>query len=265
VVLDPPVSFPDGTYQFQLTDKAGKTATKSATYVYHPVPDFLSDARVPEANAYFDTQRPTFSWDRVAGDTGDGAYLYSMRITDYSTDIRWYESPRSVATSFTLPADVNLPKGNSCKWRVNVMDASGNNYLRSDYRTFTINGPAYPVCDIKANGLDGQVTVSSSEPVSVTVSLDPGRKTGEEVEWACVAYTPFDPPLDWFSYVCPGSWIQGDLLYAVAPLSAIPGPVEVLYATLPVGRYFFLFSVQRPGGASDEPFHKVDMVEVEVR
>jgi len=141
VVLDPPVSLPDGTYDFELTDKSGKTVLKRATYVYHPIPDFASEARVPEANAYFDTQRPTFSWDRVKGDPGDGTYLYSVRINDYSTGIRWYESPRSSETSFTLPADLDLPRGSSYKWRVDVIDPSGNNYRTTDYRTFTINGP----------------------------------------------------------------------------------------------------------------------------
>jgi hypothetical protein len=64
-----------------------------------------------------------------------------VRITDYSTGIRWYESPRIAETSFTLPAELNLPKGSSYEWRVNVIDTSGSNYRATNYRTFTINGP----------------------------------------------------------------------------------------------------------------------------
>jgi len=65
-----------------------------------------------------------------------------MRTTDYSTGIRRYESPRIAETSFTLPAELNLPKGSSYKWRVNVIGTSRNNYRSTDYRTFTIKSPA---------------------------------------------------------------------------------------------------------------------------
>jgi hypothetical protein len=32
-----------------------------------------------------------------------------------------------------------------------------------------------------------------------------------------------------------------------------------------VGRYFFFFTVQKPDGTSDDPFHMMDTVEVEVK
>lgn len=164
---------------------------------------------MPADNAYFDTDRPTFSWSRVEGDPGDGTYLYNVRIMDYNTWIRWYESPRSPVTSFTIPHGVNLPKGNSYKWQVTVLDAAGNNFRGSTYRTFTINGSVYPVPDIKANGSDGPVILSSSEPVSLSICLDPGEYMGKNADWWVTAYTPLDPPNNWFSYVYPGGWKQG--------------------------------------------------------
>jgi len=147
--LDPPTqSIPDGTYTIEIEDNAGRAATPfTREYAYNPVPDFSADSRVPADNAYFNTGTPSFSWARVTGDPGDGSYRYSLRITDYITGIRWYDSPWSADTSFTLPKDLNLPRGSSYKWRVNVFGpgptgSSGtdwNNYRNSDYRTFTIN------------------------------------------------------------------------------------------------------------------------------
>ena len=152
VLLDPPTqSIPDGTYTVEIADNSGHTATSTINYAYNPVPDFSADSRVPADNAYLDTETPTFSWARVTGDTGDGSYRYSMRVTDYTTGIRWYDSPYGADTSFTLPADLDLPRGSSYKWRVNVYGPAGaggtnwNNYRTSDYRTFTINAE-HPSC-----------------------------------------------------------------------------------------------------------------------
>ncbi len=146
--LDPPTqSIPDGTYTIEITDESGNKNTTTTEYAYNPVPDFSSDTRVPAENAYFDTATPSFSWSRVTGDTGDGSYRYTIRIVDYADRIRWYDSPSSADTSFTLPESINLPRGSSYKWRVNVYGpaASGgtdsNNYRMSTYRTFTISAP----------------------------------------------------------------------------------------------------------------------------
>ena len=152
VYLNPPTQpVPDGAYTVEVADNSGHTATSAINYAYNPVPDFSEDSRVPADNAYLDTNTPTFSWARVAGDPGDGSYRYTMRIVDYANKIQWYNSPLSADTSFTLPADLDLPKGTSYKWRVNVYGPAGpggtdsNNYRMSDYRTFTINDSSAPV------------------------------------------------------------------------------------------------------------------------
>lgn len=140
-------SIPDGSYRVEIADKSGNTATGSVNYAYNPVPDFSADSRVPSDNAYFDTATPSFSWNRVTGDAGDGSYLYSIRILDYAERIRWYDSPYSADTSFTLPNDVNLPKGSSYKWRVYVKrpatsgSTNSSNRRGSNSRTITISAP----------------------------------------------------------------------------------------------------------------------------
>ena len=142
--FDPPASLPDGTYTFEIKDDLGQKVSKTTTYTYNPVPDFLEDSRVPADNAYLDTLKPTFSWARVQGDTGNGEYLYGIRIVDYTTEIRWFDSVKSTETSFTPAEPLNLPKGNSYKWQVDVIDASYNNFRASGYRVITINAVAPP-------------------------------------------------------------------------------------------------------------------------
>jgi len=137
----PPGTQPmDGTYTFEIEDDLGRKASTTSSYTYAPIPDFIADTRLPADNAYFGTP-PTFSWSRVQGDPGDGSYRYSIRITDYSTNMRWIDSPWSSDTTFTPSGTSGLPVGTSYKWRVNVIDPSGNNYRLSDYRTITFNEP----------------------------------------------------------------------------------------------------------------------------
>ena len=144
--LDPPTqSIPNGTYTVEIEDTSGHIVNSGINYAYNPVPAFTEDSRLPAENTYFDTDTPSFSWSRVEGDTGDGSYRYSIRIVDYADRLRWYDSSFSADTSFTLPEDLNLPKGSSYKWRLNVLGpATGdgtnwNNYRATNYRTFTIN------------------------------------------------------------------------------------------------------------------------------
>ncbi len=63
--------------------------------------------------------------------------------------------------------------------------------------------PAYLPPDIKVNGQDTPISVSQGDPVSVTVGLDPGDYAGLNADWWIAVNTPFDPPLDWYTYVYP--------------------------------------------------------------
>ena len=130
---------PDGTYSFEIQDDEGNTATATQTYAYNPVPAVSDESRSPADNAYFDTNRPTFSWSPVEG---EGTYYYQLRIHDYNQRIKWYTSERSTETSVTIPEGVNLPSGSSYKWQVLVWDTSGNNLNLSSLRTFTVSASA---------------------------------------------------------------------------------------------------------------------------
>ncbi|MCD6305869.1 MAG: hypothetical protein J7M32_06220 [Deltaproteobacteria bacterium] len=120
-----------------------------------------------------------------------------------------------------------------------------------------------PLPDIKANGQDGPVTVSSSTPVSITVALDPGSYANQNADWWIAADTPFAPPGDWYTYVYPSGWFPGINLCAQAGLFDL-SPFEMLNMTLPTGDYTFYFAIDDPDGMATGPWWGLDSVEVQV-
>jgi parallel beta-helix repeat protein len=124
-------------------------------------------------------------------------------------------------------------------------------------------GPYGPVPDIRANGKSGTVTVSRETPVSITVSLDPGDQVDKDADWWVAAHTPFDAPLNWYSYVYPEGWRPGIYPCAQIPLFQVTPSFEVLNTTLPPGHYTFHFAVdENADGIVDETWK--DSVDVRV-
>ena len=122
---------------------------------------------------------------------------------------------------------------------------------------------AEPIPDIKANGQDGPVTVSAGDSVSVSVSLAPGAWSGRNADWWVAAHTPFDWPLDWYTYVYPEGWRYGIHVCAQTPLYELTPSFTVLDTTLPPGDYIFYFAVD--GNMDGEPdVTWLDFVEVNV-
>jgi len=103
---------------------------------------------------------------------------------------------------------------------------------------------AEPIPDIKANGQDGPVTVNAGDPVSVSVSLDPGAWSGRNADWWVAARTPFETP--WYTYTYdayPQGWRSGIQVCVQLPLFELIEPFSVLNMVLPVGDYTFYFAV----------------------
>jgi len=119
---------------------------------------------------------------------------------------------------------------------------------------------AQPIPDIKANGQDGPIVVSSEATVSVAVTLDPGSWAGREADWWIAAYTPFS----WYTYIHPSGWRAGIHRCVQIPLVEIATPIEVLNRTLPKGQYIFYFGVDgNTDGLADGTW--MDSVNVEVK
>jgi len=239
---------PDGTYTFEMRDRNGDTDTATRSYVYNPVPPVSEETRVPQPNAYLDTQTPTFSWDPIPG---DGSYRYRLRIRDFNRRIVWYDSSFSAETTVTLPEWVKLPRGSSYQWQVMTIDAQGNNVAYSRARTFTLNPFRYPRPDIKVNGHDGPVFVSPDLASNVEISLDPGELAGEVCDWWIGALTPFGA--FWFTYPSM-AWVPSGAPIGVGQIGLMNlSPFPLLNYSLPTGIYTFFFILDHnPNGVLDD-------------
>ena len=112
-------------------------------------------------------------------------------------------------------------------------------------------GASDPQPGIKANYTKGPLSVVAGSPVSISISLDPGAKAGQNADWWVAVHTPFAHPLDWYSYVHPSGWQPGIHLGAQAPLFEMSSPFEILNMKLPMGEYTFYFAVD--DNADGEP------------
>ncbi len=105
-----------------------------------------------------------------------------------------------------------------------------------------IEDPNPPKVDIKANGQDGTVTVSAGDPISVTVSLNPGSRLGQNADWWIYAYTDA-MAIDFFSYVYPTGWIGGIATCLQQALFNVTPSFEVWNSALTTGSYIFYFAI----------------------
>ncbi len=118
--------------------------------------------------------------------------------------------------------------------------------------------------EIKANGQKGSVVALPGEPVSITISLDSGNKTGQKADWWIGVVTSFAPPLNWLTYVYPAGWQLGLQPCLQAPIVQIPS-FEVFNMALPVGAYTFFFALDEADGAAAGPWFGLDVVDVTVK
>ena len=121
-----------------------------------------------------------------------------------------------------------------------------------------------PVPDIKANGQENSIIVAQGTPVSITISLTPGDKAGENADWWVAVSTPFSSPANWYSMEHSAGWKPGINRYDQAPLVVL-SPLEVLNMALPLGNYTFYFAIDDPDGAPTGPWWGLDSVGVTVQ
>ncbi len=124
--------------------------------------------------------------------------------------------------------------------------------------------PTIPTPTIQANGQEDSVIVPQGTPVSITISLAPGEKAGENADWWVAVSTPFASPANWYSMGHSAGWKPGINRYDQAPLVVL-SPVEVLNMSLPLGNYTFYFAIDDPDGAPTGPWWGLDAVLVTVQ
>ncbi|GAB4335870.1 MAG: hypothetical protein Kow0099_08540 [Candidatus Abyssubacteria bacterium] len=109
---------------------------------------------------------------------------------------------------------------------------------------------APPATDIKANGLDSSVFVSTQDPVNVTVSVEPGSEAGVQYEAWIFACTPYG----YFWFTQAHTWVRSNTptrtgVYALFELPE----TSVLNQSLPPGSYVFFFVLDSvPNGTLDD-------------
>jgi hypothetical protein len=116
--------------------------------------------------------------------------------------------------------------------------AALSNNETSDDMTGSVELLSTALPDIKVNGQDGPITVSSSSTVLITIGLTAGIQTGTYADWWFVASTPFGL----YSWVYPTGWTTGLVTALQFPLFGFSG-LEMFNGILPVGDYVYYFGV----------------------
>gem|GEM_PF-3425699 len=95
-----------------------------------------------------------------------------------------------------------------------------------------------PLPDVKANGSDNAVTISSSENLNVTVALETSGVTGNG-DWWLLTMSPFG----WFHYNVQQDWLPGLDVTFQGPLLDLPTREVLNISHLPEGAYTFYFGI----------------------
>jgi len=99
-----------------------------------------------------------------------------------------------------------------------------------------------PSLDIKANGSDGPITITTTDLLTITASLSPGPHDGGNANWYIVAYTPLSA--GWYHYEqSSSSWKPGFALSHRGALINLSPHIVLQRAGLPVGYYTFSFFI----------------------
>jgi hypothetical protein len=152
---------------------------------------------------------------------------------------------------------------------VNQIEFSGTGGSGKVYTDhLTITRGAGPEVDIKANGVNGPVTIRSRDTLSATIHLKAGSFAGQMADWWVLAYDVTRNV--WRHYVAPfgidtwrAPWMGGTSLQT--PLFDVPAH-EILHASgLQVGQYILYFGVDlRHNGTFDFDVLTADGVQVNV-
>lgn len=129
---------------------------------------------------------------------------------------------------------------------------------------FTANTTGILYVQVKANGQDGPIVVSSGTTVSVTVSLNPGSYDAQNADWWVVEATP-SGAINYYD-LSMGSMVSGLLPTYQGPLFTL-GTTQLLNSSnLTVGTHTFYFGVDmNMNGALDMNSLHYDWVSVVVQ
>jgi len=179
--------------------------------------------------------------------------------------------PRPASEAPTAAGDYHLTIGSPCDDTGTLTNAPEYDF-EGDPRLATAGGDNMPdmgadefrlapVPDIKANGSNGPVYITTSDTLSVTVGLSAGGYSGHDADWWVVNDTPFG----WYYYnVVQDLWKPGFSATFQGALYTFRD-FDVFNQTLPQGTYTIYFGVDvEMNGVLDIDQTYYDSVEVTV-
>ena len=178
--------------------------------------------------------------------------IFQLSNMDWSSD--WVQSQKIDISSF-------IGQTITVHFEALTDETQWTNFYIDDVEL--LSGTSALSADIKANGSDGPITVSSGSPVSITIYLSPGASAGQNADWWVAATTPFAPPGNWYTYVYPTGWSPGINRCIQTGLFEFAS-FEVMNRILPPGAYTFYFAIDDPDGLATGPWWGIDSVGVTV-
>lgn len=119
---------------------------------------------------------------------------------------------------------------------IQVTISPGTTYQADSGGVFQLS----PLPDIKANGSDEQVSISTNDTLTLTVALNAGNSAGQNADWWMAAYVLGG----WYYYTSSGAWLPGLTVNDQRALSDMSS-VNVFNGALglPPGAYHIYFGV----------------------
>ena len=183
------------------------------------------------------------------------AGLYDFFTVKYSTDGTKLWTKQSGTSTSDYASGVAVDPDNNliiAGYTKSGLDGNINAGMFDLFVTKLAN-PNFPVADIKANGSDEPITITSTTPLTVTVTLSSGAFTDQEADWWALADTSFGQ----YRYnISTNSWIPGEAVTYQGPLFDLASR-EILNMTgLPIGTYLISFEVDTTmNGVRDLPIY----------
>jgi len=190
----------------------------------------------------------------VYNDTLYGTDEFYLIKTNSSGDVGWLT---------TLPQ-----QGLSWEGAYSVQETTDNGfimvgYTREEYGQYDVCLIYYnpwPQPDVKANGMDGPLNVSSNVIVSITIELHPSTYFDTYSDWWFVVWAPWGI----YSLVWDQGWVPWLVPTIQYPLYHISSPFEVFRGRLPPGNYIVYFGVDKADGIVN-PYLRYDEVWINVK
>jgi hypothetical protein len=109
-------------------------------------------------------------------------------------------------------------------------------------RVWAFHDPG-PELVLRANGVEGTLTVTEGTAISLTAGISPGLQADHVSDWWFFCLTPFDAPYNFVSLTVSSGWLPGLRPLVQHPLFEVTPPAEIFNLPLPAGEYTCAFII----------------------